>query len=225
MRRFTAAVLVFLSVTGTLSCAAPRAAYEPQDPGGPVAQAAAASSGEYGSGTVLVGDFEDDAMLAAWRGFLARVRAGDKTITFQINSFGGSVFGGMELIQAIEVVKKTTGVQTICVVDSKAYSMGAAFLESGACDVRLMTKRSTLLFHNGSTAAEGTVEVLRETAELMAGLNDALAEICAGRMLITTEQYQERIAKGAWTMSWREALAVGAIDGTVDASDLPAPYP
>lgn len=155
--------------------------------------------------------------------FDERVAAGDKEIFFRINSFGGSIFAGNDLLLHINDVKRSKGIQVRCVVDFKAYSMGFVFLQD-ACDERLMTKGSTLLAHNGASEVRGTAVQMREEAEFLDALNDSMAEVCADRLKISVEEYQEKIAYKNWTMSWKEAQRLGAIDGTVARKDLPPAY-
>ena len=162
----------------------------------------------------------DDAPLAA---VLAKVdelvAAGDRTIMFRINSYGGGVAAGYDFIQSIEEHQKR-GVKVICVVDTKAMSMGFAFLQ-GFCDERLMTKRSILLAHRASTGLKGNVDKIAEELQYMLALDNALAEVCAGRLKISIAEYKAKVAHGDWTLSWEEAKKVGAIDGTVNPRDLP----
>jgi ATP-dependent protease ClpP protease subunit len=151
------------------------------------------------------------------------VKAGEKTLMFQINSYGGSIFQGWDFIQAVEQHKKKAKVKVVCAVDVKAYSMGFAFLQS-FCDERLMTKRSTLLAHNGSTQVSGTSEDLENELQFMRALDIALAATCAKRLHMTPEEYAAKTKGKDWTMSWEEALKAGAVDGTVDEDDLPPLY-
>jgi ATP-dependent protease ClpP protease subunit len=195
-----------------LSCATPSATFLPS---------ITVKAEEQTPRVIEFGDVDDLNMGRAMRQFDRKVAQGERHIWFRVNSFGGSIFTGLDVIQHIELYKKLYAVDVTCVVDTKAMSMGAVFLES-ACDKRLMTKRSVLLFHNGSTGAEGTVEQIKEEAQILEALNYAMAEMSAARMNITVEQYREKIAKGAWTMGWKEALDVGAIDGTIEPADIPA---
>lgn len=171
------------------------------------------------AGMIEITDFGDAELAPVLEKATELVDKGDKTLLFRINSFGGSIFAGMDLILAIEDLKKR-GVTVQCVVDFKAMSMGFVFLQS-VCDERLMTKRSTLLTHNGSTSTRGTVEQIQEDAQLLAALNESMASTCADRLGMGLDEYKAKIAPGAWTMAWREALAVNAVDDIVDPADLP----
>jgi ATP-dependent protease ClpP protease subunit len=176
------------------------------------------------AGMIEIGDVTEDDLAPARAKFDERVAAGDKVVTFRLNSFGGSVFDGMDFIQYVENAKKVNGVHVQCVVDSKAMSMGFAFLQS-FCDERLMTKRSLLLAHNSSTRAQGTAEEIENQVKFSRALDAALAEVCAKRLKMPVAEYKAKIAHSDWTMAWEEALQVGAVDGTVDEATLPPLFP
>jgi ATP-dependent protease ClpP protease subunit len=176
------------------------------------------------AGMIEIGAVTAEDLAPAKAKFDELVKAGDKTVLFRINSFGGSVFEGIDFLQYIENTKKTQGIHVQCVVDTKAMSMGFVFLQS-FCDERLMTKRSVLLAHNSSTRLQGTAEEIEKALKFSRALDAALAEICAKRLHMSVAAYKKKIAHNDWTFGWEEALKVGAIDGTVDEDSLPALYP
>jgi ATP-dependent protease ClpP protease subunit len=150
--------------------------------------------------------------------------AGTKSITFRINSYGGSIGAGHDLIQHIEDSKKSNGITTVCIVDLKAFSMGAAFLESNACDHRLMTKRSTLLFHGASTKVEGKADEIESTLNFLKALSHSLATMCADRLGMKIGDFEAKTLHQDWTLTWEEALKAKAVDGVIEVKDVPPPY-
>lgn len=180
---------------------------------------------QYTPTAIEMGAFDSDGMAAAYTKYMEYVDRGDKVITFNINSNGGSVFGGLELIKLIEDTKKLKGIHTICIVDTHAYSMGVIFLESYACDERYATERSTLLFHNASADAQGNQEELRKTAKAVEEVSLAMANLVCARLKITLPQYLSHVNKGDWLMGYKEALDIGAIDGVISSRDLPPRAP
>ncbi len=172
-------------------------------------------------GMIRVQDFTTEDLAGPQSLFDALVYSGEKHVTFNIDSYGGSIFAGFEFIKHVESFKKQHGVTTTCIVDVKAYSMGFAFLQSGACDERLMTKRSTLLAHGGSTRLQGNAEDLKSGLAFLQNLDRALAEMIAGRMGMPVANYLARVKGTDWTMSWADAVGFNAVDGTIDAKDLP----
>jgi ATP-dependent protease ClpP protease subunit len=164
---------------------------------------------------IEVVDFDEDSLDP----ILDEVEAAEDLLYFKLNSFGGSIYGGLDLIQAVEEAKKR-GVHVKCVVDQRAMSMAMVLLQA-VCDERLMTKRSILLAHNGSMKTGGTHDDLLEDADHLAALNVAMAEIVADRLGMSIEAYRAKIDRRSWILTWREALEVNAIDGVVDPMDLP----
>ncbi len=143
---------------------------------------------------------------------------GHKEIIIRINSYGGSIHWGMEMIQAIEALKTPV----TCVVDWKAYSMGAYLLESPACDKRLMTKRSTILFHEPLVQETGgNAHELRKTADQLDALADALIASTSERLKMSEEDFRKKISDRNWTMAHTAAKKANAIDGVIDPKDLP----
>ena len=147
---------------------------------------------------------------------------GHKQIYVKIDSYGGSIHWGMELVQHLEGLKTPI----TCVVDWKAYSMGAFLLESDGCDKRLMTKRSTILFHEPLVPQTGGNEhELRNTADHLRALGKALVASTAERLKMSEKKFESKIRNKSWVMSYREALRVKAVDGIVKVGDLPKATP
>lgn len=168
---------------------------------------------------IPVGNFEESEIVPAAQALMTQVADGERQVFFRIDSFGGSVWLGLKFIQLVDEARKA-GVRVSCVVDGKAMSMGFVFLQA-ACDDRWMTRHSVLLAHQGSSAAAGTAEELREAADILDSINTALAATCAERMGMSVQSFLARISKRAWVMASPAALRAHAVDGLVSASDLP----
>lgn len=173
--------------------------------------------------TVELPNVEPEPMVASYHKFVEIADTGAKTITLRIDSSGGSVFLGLKWIQMVTDVKKSKGIHVDCIVDGSAYSMAAVILESPVCDTRLATPASTILFHNGSGGAEGTVTEIQHGADMLAALNVAMSFLIAPRMQLTPEEYRSRIAANAWVMAAPEALASHVIDGIASSEDIAPP--
>ncbi len=174
--------------------------------------------------SIPVGDIEEDVLAPALEKAKERVAAGDRKLMFRLNSFGGGVFHGLDFIAAIEDLKKANGVHVLCVVDTRAYSMAAVILQSGMCDERLMTGRSTLLFHNASSVFRGTADDVRKELPFIDALNLSMAVLISDRIGMPLADYQAKIATADWVMGAEEALRLHMIDELVDASVLPPAY-
>lgn len=173
-------------------------------------------------GIIEIGDVDDRSMAYVLGKVQERVAAGDRVVMLRIDSFGGSVFAGLDFIKNMDEVRKR-GVRVECVVDSKAMSMGFVILQS-VCDRRLMTRRSVLLAHEAASKIEGNATELESEAAFLRALSKALAGVCADRMGMTLADFEARIAGRDWVMASDEALAVHAVDGLVNALDLPPAF-
>lgn len=138
-------------------------------------------------------------------------------VWLRINSHGGEVDAGLELIQAFDHYKKPL----TCVVDVKAWSMGMSILEG--CPRRLMTRRSTLMMHEVLVqSAGGNEHDLVNTASAVRAMTESLVQLAAGRMKIGPNEIRAHIDGRQWWLDVDEALDVGAIDGIVSPADIPA---
>lgn len=136
------------------------------------------------------------------------------SILLVIDSPGGSVPDGIRISRAIEESK----VPVVCVVDVEAASMAAYILES--CQVRLITKRSSIMIHEPAMSGEisGQQTVWKNIAEWLRVMTKGMAEHIASRMTVTPASIIERIRGGAmWFLDWEDALKFGAVDGTASS--------
>jgi len=138
-----------------------------------------------------------------------------KELWIRIHSFGGDVESGDKLIDAIE----NFGGKTICVADHKAMSMGFYVLQ--ACERRLMTKRTTLMIHEPWGGGRGNSAQMHMYGDWLAKLNLAMLEMASKRMGMGVKDIQAKVGCTAWFLNWEEALAVHAIDDTIDPKDIP----
>ena len=138
--------------------------------------------------------------------------AGAAEILFEINSPGGSVPDGFELIKAIE----NSEAPVTCLVDQDALSMGSAILE--ACDHRAMVRRAKLMFHEPALSGQmgGQPNQWAAIAAMMKAEAEMLAEHCVHRMKISLKEYHAKTdGSQMWFLNHREAMKVGAIDEVV----------
>lgn len=163
----------------------------------------------------------DEPTLNALKETLPRIKdAGHEDLMIRIDSYGGSVHWGMQMIQELE----TSGLKVSCVVDTKAMSMGFFLLESDACQQRLMTTRSTLMVHEPWTQTRGNATQLEETAKRLRTLGNSMLNMAIERMSICKDEILKKVDNKEWHMDYEEALDVGAIDDVISPSDLPKQY-
>ncbi len=156
----------------------------------------------------------DDASVAA---VIAELKEANslhpKKIVLPINSGGGSVQAGWELIKAIE----TSKAPVVCVVESMAASMAFATLQS--CSERIVTRKSSLMAHQLSMSGEmrGQPEKWANVVRMMHAMEVALDWQCAHRLKISLEEYKKLIDSGRelW-LTAEEAVAMGAADRIID---------
>lgn len=167
---------------------------------------------------VQVTEFDEEYITPLIEKMESLDKKGYPYIVVRINSYGGSIHWGMELIQAMEGLNT----KTICIVDWKAMSMGAYLLESGACDVRLMTKRSVILFHEPLVnQAQGNAHELQGIIDQLKALTESLVTTASERLGMSEDDFRAKIDNKAWTMSYREALDSGVVDGIISPLVLP----
>lgn len=136
-------------------------------------------------------------------------------VIFEWNTYGGSIDAGFLLSRAME----ESPLKVICVVDKDAASMGMYLLQS--CDVRYMTKRSSLMVHEaaiGTGRFYGHEVSWRNISDRLAAINRAMVEHIVRRMTVTPAEVLNKIRGGAqWWITWDEALKVHAVDYVVDS--------
>lgn len=124
-----------------------------------------------------------------------------------VDSFGGIVYDGMGMINAITSSK--TPVHTYCY--SKGMSMGLLIFISG--HKRFIHENATLMFHQLSGGSYGTNQDILEDAETKNDLNNMLMKIVKKRTKITKEQIKEKNErKQDWFFRGKEAIKLGAAD-------------
>lgn len=141
-----------------------------------------------------------------------------EALVIEINSPGGDIQPGLDIIWLIENVS----VPTVCIVDGDASSMAAQI--SQACTTRVITKRSSFMIHEPTWGLQvmGQPNDWKNVAGSIEAQTKAMCESFARRMHIDPAAIRDRI-EGAkyWEMNWREAWEWGAFDEVVDrASDV-----
>lgn len=92
-------------------------------------------------------------------------------ITIYINSYGGSVYDGLGIIDVMDKIKSP--IKTVSL--SKSMSMGALILACG--DTRYATKRSTIMLHQPSGGAIGTFAEIETSYKEIERLKNIMYDI------------------------------------------------
>lgn len=120
-----------------------------------------------------------------------------------INSYGGSVYDGLALIDVIKHSK--TPVHTICV----GSCMSIALWIWLAGTKRLMGERATLMFHDISTFAVDKTEGIKQELNEMLRLQQMLISEVVGCSAIEEEKLQDYITRKAeWYIPASEAMTL-----------------
>ena len=125
-----------------------------------------------------------------------------------INSYGGSVYDGLALIDVIK--RSKTPVYTICI--GSCMSMAFWIWLSGC--KRLVGERSTLMFHDISIFAIGKTEGIKQELNEMLRLQQILVSEIVECSIIEEEKLQDYITRKAeWYISASEAITLRLADG------------
>jgi ATP-dependent Clp protease, protease subunit len=138
-------------------------------------------------------------------------------IWLRINSPGGQISVGNDIIDAIEAVPSS--IKTVCVVDHDGFSMAAVILES--CNERAMTKRSSIMYHEASVGGSGNKHQLLDAINLLKVQDKAISEFVSGKMKMPLKEWMERVNGKEWYLDVDDALKYHAIDRVVDPKDIP----
>jgi ATP-dependent protease ClpP protease subunit len=159
-----------------------------------------------------------------FRRALAEVDAGEEAVEVYINSPGGSVFAGNEMINALQEWRAGAAGkprQVVVTVGALAASMGAAMVVSAADRVR-MHRNGKLMFHSAWGAVEGGPEKMQDEADLLQKINADIKARLVGFYECPPERVDEWFREGreGW-LSADEARDLGICDEIL-GEDSPA---
>ena len=131
-------------------------------------------------------------------------------VDIRINSCGGSVFGGMAIVAAINTLR-WHGHKTRAIVEGLAASM--ASVVACACDEIVMHEGSMLMIHNPWTFIEGDAEELKKQAELMTKIKRDMVAVYKRKFDLPTEEISRLMDEETWIST--EDIAKYKLDATV----------
>lgn len=125
-------------------------------------------------------------------------------IMLLINSFGGSVYDGLSLIDVIE--RSKTPVFTICV--GSAMSMALLIFLSG--QKRFIGKNATLMFHDVTTYVWDKTETIKQVLDEALRLQNLLIKNITSKTTIAESKLRDYInRKAEWYITPDEAIKFG----------------
>lgn len=131
-------------------------------------------------------------------------------VEIRINSCGGSVFGGMSIVAAINTLR-WHGHKTRAIVEGLAASM--ASVVACACDEIVMHEGSMLMIHNPWTLIEGDAEELKKQAELMGKIKRDMLAVYKRKFDLPTDEISRLMDEETWIST--EDIEQYKLDATV----------
>lgn len=151
----------------------------------------------------------------------------EDAVEVYINSPGGSVFAGNEMINTLQEWRRARSDarqkprQVNITIGSLAASMGAA-LAISAGDTCRMHRNGKLMFHSAWTQSEGGPDALRDDAQLLDKINKDLKGILVSRFSCNPDEVETWFAEGrAGWLSADDAKARGIVSEII-GEDAPA---
>lgn len=146
----------------------------------------------------------------------------NKPIYLLINSPGGSVVDGMEIVNTMRAIKTLLGIRITCVIESEAFSMAAII--QAFCSQTYAQQNSAIMFHQAKYSVQGeTAQVLSRVLFITEYLEQINAEVAA-QMGIDPAEYRQRILV-EWWMTANTAASIGLVDGIVKNLYYTPPQP
>lgn len=128
-------------------------------------------------------------------------------IELYINSFGGSVYDALSLVDIIS--NSNTPIHTICT----GYAMSAGFILFISGHKRIMSKHATLMLHQCSQSVNGKIGDLETSLVEGQRMQKTLENIITTHSKITPKMLEEnRKTKTDWFITLEEAKKLNCVD-------------
>ena len=143
--------------------------------------------------------------------------AKDRDMELYINSQGGSVFAGSEMINSLLQWKNDTGRKINVIVGALAASMAANTIVQVADSVKVHVN-SKIMFHGAFGIQIGGADAFKDYAELLDKINADVSSLLVQRYDISPDTVAEWFAEGreGWISS-REAVQIGMASEIIGA--------
>jgi ATP-dependent Clp protease protease subunit len=128
-------------------------------------------------------------------------------IKLYISSFGGSVYAGLAIYDAMQLVEAP--VSTFCI--GPAFSMAAWLLAAGEPGRRCATPNSRIMLHQASAGFVGSTTDIKIAAENVLKNQTLMVELLARHARRPADEVTRMIERDLW-MTPEEALDFGLID-------------
>lgn len=125
-------------------------------------------------------------------------------IHLYINSPGGSVYAGLQIIDTMNFIKP----KVFTTATGIAMSMGFAILTAGEPGHRYALPNATMMAHRVSSGAEGNIQDLRVSMEETERLDDLLATMIASNIGMNKKKYLRKIVQDCF-LTAEDSLTFG----------------
>jgi ATP-dependent Clp protease protease subunit len=135
----------------------------------------------------------------------------NEPLRVRVNSPGGSVFDGVAIHSALN----TRPGDVEIVVDGVAASAASVIAMAG--NRLLMQPASMMMIHNGWSVVVGSKEDLRQSADVLAQIDDTMAGIYAGQVGGSKDEWAAKMKAETWFTA-SEATQAGLAHGIVETA-------
>lgn len=160
---------------------------------------------------MLTGEITDESASIVVASLLYLDSISNDKISLYINSGGGSVTAGMQIIDTMSFI--SSPVETICL--GCAMSMAAVILACGESKMRYALENSEIMIHQPSGGFNGTELDVKIYSERLTRIKRKLYTILAKKTGNTVELIEEKSQRDCF-MDSDEALTFGIIDKIID---------
>lgn len=154
----------------------------------------------------LVSDVDEHSVSEVIRGLQILDAENNQPIKLYINSFGGSVYDGLGLIDAIMNCKS----EVITIGQGKIMSMATYILMAG--DHRYMTAHSTLMFHEVSAWEAGQLTDMKIELKEAERLEKLLIDFSMERTKMKKRRFWNNFKKATY-FGVEKGIEYGIVDG------------
>lgn len=156
---------------------------------------------------MLTGEITDESASVVVASLLYLDSISNDKISLYINSTGGSVTAGMQIIDTMSFI--SSSVETICL--GCAMSMAAVILACGEDKMRYALENSEIMIHQPSGGFNGTELDVKIYADRLTRIKRKLYKILASKTKKSFELIEEKSQRDCFFDS-EEALSFGIID-------------